>query len=283
MARKLADAPTPLIFAAVKRGLPGLPRGNSPRAAGFDELVVQALRGSGRYPSGPGQADRYWGKDEAQVLRDAALAAAREPKTIAQLVTASRTVTGSIPGFAEELVRGLIGEDKLHEYKVARGFKYGSVPPPPPPPPLLPLQRSPFKRRLATALDGLAKLLDDSGASTADLMRAIHTRLGIEPPTAPTRSAGPALPESELDALILDRLRTLGPGRVESIAELRRTIPAGSRGEAFNEAVFRLTDAKQVAIYQDSNPAALSADERAEYLPDQYGHVFKTIALRGPK
>ena len=285
VARKLADAAKPLTFAEVKKGLPGAPQKNSPREAEFDAVVHRSLEAVSKYPSGKDEADRYWHQDEADLLRNAAIEAAREPQAISKLVSAAKVVTKATPGFVEGLVRDLIGDDRLHEYKTKKGGpNYGSKPPPappPPPPPLPPLERAPFKKKLDTALNGLTKLLEDSGASAHDLLRAIQARLGVELPGERRPPTGPALPEAELERLILSKLKTVGPNRVASIAELRGAMPETARGEAFDRAVFRLFAAQRVWIYQDSNPAALTAAERAEFLPDEFGHVFRTIALRG--
>jgi hypothetical protein len=58
-------------------------------------------------------------------------------------------------------------------------------------------------------------------------------------------------------------------------------MPAEYRGRAFDEAVLRLADAGRVRVYQDGDPTALTAEERAANVADGYGHVFTNIARRG--
>lgn len=280
VARKLADAETPLAFADVKKGLPGLPKKAGPQMDEFDAVVRRALNGVQHYPSGKDQTERYWGRDEEGALRDAALAAAQTPQPVSKLVAALKKAFKATPEFIEGVVRGLIGVPELHEYapKKKGGEKlFGSEKPRQ----LPPLERDPYKKKLETAIAGLEKLLHDSGASPADLLRAIQLRLGVEVATAPQPPPDRALPDSEVEALILSKLGRVGPGGVESIAKLRQAMPEAAQGAAFDAAIFRLVHAKRVMIYQDSDPAALSASQKAEYLPDEHGHVFKTIALRG--
>ena len=85
----------------------------------------------------------------------------------------------------------------------------------------------------------------------------------------------PAPPGMRLDDLIL---KAVASAPVVSLAELRREMPHEYQGRAFDEAVLRLADERQVSVSQDADPARFGEAERAGYVQDG-GAVFTTISM----
>jgi hypothetical protein len=69
----------------------------------------------------------------------------------------------------------------------------------------------------------------------------------------------------KLAALIL---KTIATAPVHSLADLRKQMPEGSRGLAFDNAVLQLADEQRVVVSQDANPLKFSVEERAQYVQD---------------
>lgn len=281
---KLRAAPQPLKLADVVKGLT---RPKKVKPADFQGLAREAIDAAFllgqafHYPSGPKGVERFWGRDEKQALRDAAVKAAAEPKTLAALRTAvGKAVKGTNPEFIDGVVRGLIGEDQLFEHPAktkAGGPLFAATAPPPQLPPLL---RPKFRKKFDTFAKSAGKLLAEAGASFDDLVAALRSVLAPSPePTTP--DAEPTAPIAELDALILDAVANAGPGWVVSLADLRKDMPAKYRGQVFDAAVLRLANERRVSVHRDGDPARFTPEEQAEYVSDGAGHLFTSIAKRG--
>jgi hypothetical protein len=106
----------------------------------------------------------------------------------------------------------------------------------------------------------------------------IHISEPAPPRPAPksrtSRKVAPPPAESSVEELIL---KAVANAPVVSLADLRRVMPHEYRGRAFDEAVLRLADQRQVVVSQDADPSAFSQAERAEYVTDG-GNVFTTIS-----
>jgi hypothetical protein len=281
---KLAGAAAPLKLSEVARK--PAKRKKSDFEAELSQVLADEIR-AGRvfhYPSGPKGADRYWGTDERHLLKEEAVGLAAEPASFSSLRTGlKKVVKGTNDGFIDGLLRELVGEGRLFEYPAGKKggtTKFGSQPPPPPVPPL---RQAKFQKRLDGLRKTAEKLLADAKVSVDELLAELLTRLTKAPQGSGTEALptrGPIDQAAELSELILKAVGHAGPGSVLSLAELRREMPAEYRGRAFDETVLRLADQEQVRVYQDSDPAALTDRERAEYVADGYGNVFKTIARR---
>jgi hypothetical protein len=286
---KLSQSTVPLKLADV---IKGLPRPKKVKPADFQADVLRVIDGEYslgrvfRYPSGPKGVERFWAKDEKRVLQDAAAHAAEQPKTMSALKTAvGKSLKGTDPGFIEEVLRGMIGEDRLFEHPPktkSGGPQFATFAPPPP---LPTLERPKFKKKVEALAKSAAGLMSAAGVAADELFTALRARLvpGAEPivtpePTPPAPAAPPA---AELDHLILAAVAGAGPGSVLSLADLRRQMPEPFRGPAFTAAVLRLADEEKVRIYQDSDPLKYTPEERAEFVTDTAGHVFTIIAKRG--
>src|SRR5262249_38688718 len=140
---KLRAAPSPLKLAEVAKGLP---KPKKVSAAEMQDQVRAILNEEVRVgrafccPSGKGGVMRHWSRDEKQLLRDKAVDLAATPKSMWALKKdLGKEVKGTDGSFVEELLRELIGEDRLFEHPAktkAGGSLLGPSPPPPPPPPL---------------------------------------------------------------------------------------------------------------------------------------------------
>lgn len=224
-----------------------------------------------RYPSGAKAVERFWDKDEKQVLRDAAVGAAAEALTMsAFLAVLKKVVKGVESGFAESAVRELIDEGRLHAHpqKTKAGGPLFALFAPPPP-----LSLPKARKELDKLAKAAAKLLKDTGAALDDLLAALGKRL--------TGPGDTGVGSEDVSVLILKAVENAGPGSVLSLIDLRREMPAEYRGSEFDSAVLRLADEERVTVYQDADPVALSAQERAECVADENGNVFKTIAKKG--
>ena len=273
----------PVTFADIKRGLPRASgKAATARDGSLRELLAEAVR-EGRafaHPTGRSGAERYWARDEQEVVRDALLTAAGEsPRSAAQMRTAARA-DGS---FVERMVGQLEGDGRLFRVP-GRAVKYTTARPAPPPGPL---DRPAIRRRLDTLVRSVSKLLADAGVSADELFAAVRGKLPAEaqpethaevPPAGePRRVVDPA---GELDELILKAVAADRFGGVLSLADLRAEMPPEYRGPAFDAAVLRLAAARRVRITKDADPADLTPAERAGFVADDHGHVFRTIARR---
>lgn len=260
---RLTAAAAPLKLADVLKGLPK-PKGVS--AAAFKASALQALDDefrlgrAYRYPSGTKGAERFWSRDEKQVLRDAAVAAAATPKKFSALKTATATaIKGTDGGFVEAVLRDLVGDDRLFEHPStgkAGGAMFAAVPPPPP---ATGLDLPKFKKRLDTLVKSAEKLLADAGVSAEALAAAVLARLAptdaaADPVVAPRSTA--VVPE--LEQIILKAVAEAGPGSVLSAADLRSEMPAEYRGPEFDATVLALAEAGRVRVYQDADPLSFS-------------------------
>lgn len=267
--------PSPVTLADLTKGFtkPRVKRGQPrPDSEGsLREAVAEAVR-EGRafsHPSGKGGAERYWHRDEAEAVRQAVLAAAGEPRTPAELKRAGATGLKMDAGFVDGVVRGLIGEDRLFEYPPktkAGGPRFATAPPPPPAPVL---ETKKFSGDLGRLVTSFVKLQAKAGVSTDELFAAVRARVGPEGVLTTSQHS--------LADLILKVVAGAGPGSVLSLADVRAAMPPAHRGKTFDAAVFELADAGSVRIYQDGEPAALSAEERRQLVADDNGHVFRTI------
>lgn len=282
---RLTSTTIPLKFTEIVKGM-SKPEGVSP--AVFRQSAAQILDDefrvgrAYRYPSGAKGVERFWSRDEKQVLRDAALTAASPPKTFSTLKAATgKAIKGTDGGFVEAVLRDLIGNDRLFEYPSsgkAGGLKYGAVPPPPP---ATGLALPKFQKRLDTVAKSAEKLIADADVSVEELLAAVRTKLSPTDVAAPPEPARPVASVPELEAIILKAVAEAGPGSVLSLADLRAEMPTEFRGPAFNAAVLALAGAGRVRIYQDADPLRFSPEERARLVADTHGHVFSTIARRG--
>ncbi len=144
---------------------------------------------------------------------------------------------------------------------------------PPPPPPVL--EWAGVKKKVDALFKTFEKLLAEAKVPAKELFAARRARLGTGEITPPVTD------RLNLDELILRLVASAGPGSVLALAELRRQMPVEHQGRAFGEVVLRLADDERVRVSQDSDPAALSPQGRAEYVDDGHGYVFKTVARKG--
>lgn len=220
--------------------------------------------------SGKGGAKRYWHRDEGEAVRQAVLAAAAEPKTLAELKKAGAAGLKSDSGFVEAVTRGLIGEDRLFEYAPktkAGGPRFATVPPPPP------LAQGKFPAAVAKLAQGVAKLAADARVSLDDVFEAVRA---VVTPAQP--AVAPEPPAAEIDDLILKAVAEAAPTLL--LADLRRDMPAEYRGPAFDAAVLRLAAARKVQVYTDSEPLHFPEEVRAGFVTDDRGNVYTNVGPR---
>lgn len=296
---KLAGAAAPLKFADVKKGFKKPPRVS---AAVFDANIREVLVGEERAgrafvsPSGPKGVERFWSRDEKHALREAALEAAETPRPLADLGKRLKPVSGADAAFLDGLLRDLIAEDRLFEYPPAGKAKaakprFGTTAPPPPPPPPHPLEVGKNKAAFAKLVEAARKLSQTSGVSAADLLARLGAVLGDEdvgepatPGEVPPATAPPLPAEQprsdgasrDLGELILE---AIGRSPVVSLADLRKRMPPGDQGRAFDAAVLRLDDQRRIILHQDANPLRYSETERAEFVADG-NSLFTSVSRR---
>ncbi|MGL4552270.1 MAG: hypothetical protein ACRC33_13915, partial [Gemmataceae bacterium] len=108
---KLAISPHPLT---PKEAAKGVPKRKKEKPAEVEARVRAALDaevGAGRafrQPSGKAGAARYWGRDERQVLREAAARLDAKPAALAAFSRAVAKETKADPAFVSLLMPGLI-------------------------------------------------------------------------------------------------------------------------------------------------------------------------------
>lgn len=298
---KMADAPSPLKLADLKKGW--APPGKKVPAAVLDANIREVLVGEERagrtfvHPSGPKGAERYWGRDEKHAAREAALAAAAAPVPLADLAKKVKPVSGADAAFVDGLLRDLIAEDRLFEHPPAGKGKnakprFGTtayVPPPPPPPPPHPLEVGKNKTAFGKLVEAARKLAQSAKLSTGEVLSRLATALGgeataeaaPEPPPPrhePARPVGIEPAPADLDDHILDIIRGVP---TMMLSDLRLRMPEGHRGGDFDAAVLRLADDFKVVINADADPRRFAEDERARFVRDEDGNVYTTIAKRG--
>ncbi len=282
IAEKLAG-PHPLSPKDMVAGLPAL-KGKA-KAAREAELKrhLEGIVGEGRafsYPTGTSGADRFWGRNEYEVLGDALVAAADVPKSMPELKKVAAEATKPFAKFVEMLVGELETAERLYrapgkavKYINARPSKVG------------PLDAA----KVITKLKALAKTMDgllaDTGVTADALFAAVRKRLTTpgaadvaEPSKSAPREPGPvAHPGRPVDlaALIFEHVEKADS--VLSLADVRAAMPEGHRGKEFDAAVFELAKSRKVRIYQDNEATALSPEARARLVEDEDGNVFRTI------
>ena len=280
---KLQQSPQPLKLAEVVKGLP---RPKKVKAADFQNQVLQALDAEFqmgrvfRYPSGAKGTERFWVRDEKQALRDAVMKAAAEPKSIATLKKEiGKSSKGTDANFIEEVIRGLIADDRLFEHASKRAPLFAAHAPPPPQPKLY---QPKFRKKLDTLAKSAAKLISETDSTPDELFAALQEVLTSSTSTqsASTQDVASA-GGTELEQLILKAVANAGPGSVLSLADLRRELPPEFQGPVFDAAILRLADEERVRVYQDADPLQFTPEERAELVSDHLGHLYTSIAKRG--
>jgi hypothetical protein len=283
---KVKGSPHPLKLAEVVKALPKPPKGVKPAA--YKEQVNAALADevrSGRLfaaPSGKGAEMRFWGRDERYLLRERGLQLADKPLELAKLRgKLSKEIKGVDAAYVEGQLRDLIGDGHLHEHQGKKGPLFASSPPTPL------LERPANAKEVAKLAVSVEKLVKKTGVDVEAVLLALRKQMATatkpaaaapEPVTSP-----PTLPVSrpveanELTTRILAALERQG---VMSIAELRREMPEGMRGGAFDEAVLQLDDEQRVTLSREADPSRYTEAEQAEFLRDGAA-LFTTIAKRG--
>lgn len=288
---KLQGAPGPLKLSEVAKGLP---KPKKLKAADFQNELRGVLQEQVQlglafsYPSGKNGEDRYWSRDEKNLLRTKAVEGAATPQTLAGLVKLlGKEVRGADKGFVESVVREMIRDDKLFEYppKTKKsGPLFGASRPAPPAPPL---ELPKHKKAVDKLVKDAEKLIAAAEVSVDDLLRVLTDRLkGAMPATgapALTPNGAPAggarsnaPPTAELDELVL---KAVAHAPVLSLKDLREMMPGEYRGLAFNDAVLRLARHRRVVVFQDDDASRYSEAERREYVQDG-PLVYTTIAKR---
>jgi hypothetical protein len=289
---KLQLAPAPLKLADVPKGLTR-PRKTKP--AEFQEQVRHALEEDGRlgkvfcYPSGKNGEDRYWARDEKHLLREVAVELAASPADLNKLLKGVVKVVKSDPAFAEPILRELIGDDRLFEYPPTKKNGPALFGASPPPPPLPALEQAKHKKAVDSLVTACRKLMGVAGVGVEELLQALQLRMGEHHPHKPSSHphampAAPAAvmtepdPEPEAETRVEELiLKAVANAPVVSLADLRREMPREFQGRAFDEAVLRLADDRQVVVSQDADPSRYSDAERADYVQDG-GALFTTVS-----
>lgn len=129
---KLAIQAALLTAASEARTLPELKKAaRATRAdAAFSDAVVEAMIAEQpgrlfRHPSGKAGTERFYIRDEKQVIREAVLAAAVEPRKLNDLKKSARESTRADKSFAEPIVDELIAGEMLHKQSAASSALYG--------------------------------------------------------------------------------------------------------------------------------------------------------------
>jgi hypothetical protein len=120
---KLTAATYPLKLADVAKG-------KKPQAEAAAALRIGIEQGwAFAAKSGPKGAERYWSRDEVQAVREAVLAAAGEPKSLAALKKVAKDTFKSDKAFADAVVDGLVSDGRLHPQSKAKTAAYGTTRP----------------------------------------------------------------------------------------------------------------------------------------------------------
>lgn len=295
--KKLQEAPNPLKLSEVVKGFPKLKKPKKgPPPPDLNEEARKILDEEVRlgrafsYPSGKNGESRYWAKDEKHLLREKTLEFAHTPQSIPALKKqVAAVVKGTDGAFGETVIREMIADDVLFEHpEQKKGTPlFGAEPPPPPPPPL---EQPKHKKALDKLVGDCGKLLTAAGVSAGDLLQVLSERLCpvmlaspavAEPHTtngSQQPSASDEIPSDlKLEELILQAAATRP---VVSLADLRREMPGQYQGKVFDATVLALASKERVIISQDTDPARLSAAERAEFVSVD-DVVFTTLMSRG--
>ncbi len=116
---RLARSPVPLSGKDLMKGLKK-PGGQTADAfARSSDAALAAAIASGRafrYPSGSKGADRYWHRDEKEVLREVVLAGAAEPAKLPALKKLAKEATKADRAFADAVVDELVAAGQLHPH-----------------------------------------------------------------------------------------------------------------------------------------------------------------------
>lgn len=278
--KTIQDASAPLNLKDVVKGLS---RPKKVKVADFLKEVRQILEEATRsgqafhYPSGSKGTERFWAKDEKQVIRDEILRAVATPLTPTKLQDAvKKSVPGIDKSFVESVATELIAEGRLFKHPKGKSFLYASSP--------LNLLASPQIQKLVqTFTDAARKLRDKARQSLEDLVAILCKGLSADPAPETTSTVDETpLPDLvELDDLILKAVSSEGGSDgTMSIAGLRNQMPLEYRGAAFDEAVFRLASLDWVFLLPDNRADQLEAAERNEMVRDGNGTYFCQIGLR---
>jgi hypothetical protein len=113
--QRLAESPTPLVLKDATKGL--APKSKKAPPPDFPALLAEEVQ-AGRafwYPSGPKGLERYWAKDEKQVIREAVLGAAGQPRKLGELQKVAKEATQADKPFAAAIVDELLSTGQLHK------------------------------------------------------------------------------------------------------------------------------------------------------------------------
>lgn len=113
--QRLAESPAPLSLKDATKGL--APKSKKTPPPDFPALLAEEVQ-AGRafqYKSGPKEVERFWAKDEKQVIREAVLAAAAQPRKLADLQKTAREATRADKVFANAIVDELASMGQLHK------------------------------------------------------------------------------------------------------------------------------------------------------------------------
>ena len=126
--KKLNDSPVPLLLKEIAKDLTQKGR-KAPPPPDFAALLAEEEQAGQafRHPSGKEGAERYWAKDEKQVIREAVLNAAAEPKKLNDLKKLAKDATKADKAFAETIVDELVVAEQLHKQSSAGNPLYGAV------------------------------------------------------------------------------------------------------------------------------------------------------------
>ena len=297
VAKVLKDAAGPLAFKQVKAALTKakslVTKGKAKTTDDDIGAAIKEASGLGRCytcNSGKGGGVRYWGKDETHALRNAAVASATLPQTMAKLVAALKAESKGVdPKFAEGVVRDLIGDGKLHEHPsetAKAGPLFGTTAPPPPPPPPAWYETKLYKKPFEALVKAAANVLSKGDKPLADILAALRSQLDPdsepEAEDQPTgQSSEPLTAErvAELERLIVSTVSAHKPVAIMSIADLRTGLPTDLRGPAFDAAVLRLARSHAVRIQKDSVPKERTADQQALFVKSEQGTLFTSISV----
>jgi hypothetical protein len=296
---KLRGAAAPLKLADVAKGLPKPRKMKAPELQQEVQKVLDEEIRVGRAfsaPSGKNQETRYWSRDERQMLRDRAAELAATPQPLSSLMNKlAREAKGTDRTFVDAVVREMIGASHLFEHPQKNKSRPPLLASWAPPPPLPTLELSKHRRAVEKLADACRKLMAAAGVDEDELFRALRARLGEareaaarpretaeEPrsesgmreetrdelrPSEAAPEASQAAPEMEgvLEGLIL---KAVANAPELSLAELRGEMPEEFRGQAFDEAVLRLAEARRVVVSSDTDPARFSEAERGAFVRD---------------
>lgn len=198
LVEKLSAAVGPLTFKEATKDLAKKGRGkNAPPPPDFAALLDDLVR-TGRafkHPSGSKGAERFWGRDERRVIRDAVLQAATSPKSLAELKKVGKAaVAKTDKKFADAVVDELVAGGVLHKQGPAKSAPFGREPLKPP----HPLEVGDGKKKFAAFVTAATKLVQAvPGVPLDEIVQRLRSQLTAPPPAIPTptpASMPPPLP-----------------------------------------------------------------------------------------